>query len=100
MHGQALRPVPGKTVVLKGIAYAGARGVTRVEVSCFDNAQAWHEARIDYKGAPMAWVLWSYDWQPTQRKNTLWSCVPPMAQASCKRLIIGALRLKGPPATT
>ena len=65
MHGQALRPVQGKTVVLKGIAYAGARGVTRVEVS-LDNAQTWHEPRIDYKGAPMAWVLWSYDWQPTQ----------------------------------
>ena len=65
MHGQALRPVQGKTVVLKGIAYAGARGVTRVEVS-LDNAQTWHEARIDYQGAPMAWVLWSYDWQPTQ----------------------------------
>ena len=43
-------------MVLKGIAYAGARGVTRVEVSV-DNAQTWHEARIDYKGAPMAWVL-------------------------------------------
>jgi hypothetical protein len=52
-------------VVLKGIAYAGARGVTRVEVS-LDNAQTWHEARIDYKGALMAWVLWSYDWQPLQ----------------------------------
>ena len=36
-----------------------------VKVS-LDNAQTWHEPRIDYKGAPMAWVLWSYDWQPTQ----------------------------------
>jgi DMSO/TMAO reductase YedYZ molybdopterin-dependent catalytic subunit len=63
LQGQTLRPVRGEMVVLKGIAYAGARGVTRVEVS-LDNAQTWHEARIDYKGAPMAWVLWSYDWQP------------------------------------
>jgi DMSO/TMAO reductase YedYZ molybdopterin-dependent catalytic subunit len=62
-QGQTLRPARGEMVVLKGIAYAGARGVTRVEVS-LDNAQTWHEARIDYKGAPMAWVLWSYDWQP------------------------------------
>jgi DMSO/TMAO reductase YedYZ molybdopterin-dependent catalytic subunit len=62
-HGQTLRPAQGEMVVLKGIAYAGARGVTRVEVS-LDHAQTWYEARIDYKGAPMAWVLWSYDWQP------------------------------------
>jgi DMSO/TMAO reductase YedYZ molybdopterin-dependent catalytic subunit len=62
-QGQTLRPVQGEMVVLKGIAYAGARGVTRVEVS-LDHAQTWHEARIEYKGAPMAWVLWSYHWQP------------------------------------
>jgi hypothetical protein len=48
-----------------GDAYAGARGVSGVEVSV-DNAQTWHEAHIDYTGAPTAWVLWSYEWRPTQ----------------------------------
>jgi DMSO/TMAO reductase YedYZ molybdopterin-dependent catalytic subunit len=71
LPGQSLRPAPGETVALKGIAYAGARGVTRVEVS-LDNAQSWHEARIDYTGAPMAWVLWRYHWpSPPPKEYTL-----------------------------
>jgi DMSO/TMAO reductase YedYZ molybdopterin-dependent catalytic subunit len=64
-HGQTLHASEGTAVMLKGIAYAGARGVSGVEVSV-DKAQTWHEAHIDYTGAPMAWVLWSYEWRPTQ----------------------------------
>ncbi len=60
-HGQTM----GSPVRLKGIAFAGARGVSRVEVS-LDDAVTWHGARVDYRGAPMAWVLWSFDWHPTQ----------------------------------
>jgi DMSO/TMAO reductase YedYZ molybdopterin-dependent catalytic subunit len=63
--GQVLRAPTGTAVRLKGIAYAGARGVSRVEVSV-DARQTWQEAHLDYQGAPMAWVLWSYDWQPAQ----------------------------------
>jgi|Tabmets5t2r1_1033131.scaffolds.fasta_scaffold146667_2 Mo-co oxidoreductase dimerisation domain len=43
----------------------GARSVSGVEVSV-DNTKTWHEAHIDYTGAPTAWVLWSYEWRPTQ----------------------------------
>jgi DMSO/TMAO reductase YedYZ molybdopterin-dependent catalytic subunit len=63
--GQTIHLHMGSTVPLKGIAFAGARGVSRVEVS-FDDALTWHEARLDYRGAPMAWVLWGFDWHPTQ----------------------------------
>jgi DMSO/TMAO reductase YedYZ molybdopterin-dependent catalytic subunit len=64
-HEQTIRMPMGAVVPLTGIAFAGARGVSRVEVS-FDNAQSWHDARIDYQGAPMAWILWSDDWTPPQ----------------------------------
>jgi DMSO/TMAO reductase YedYZ molybdopterin-dependent catalytic subunit len=64
-HGQTVALQTTAVVPLKGVAFAGARGVSRVEVS-LDNTLTWHEARIDYRGAPMAWVLWSYDWHPAQ----------------------------------
>jgi DMSO/TMAO reductase YedYZ molybdopterin-dependent catalytic subunit len=63
--GQQIRLAIAAATPLKGVAFAGARGVRRVEMS-LDNGRTWHEARIDYTGSPMAWVLWSYDWQPTQ----------------------------------
>jgi DMSO/TMAO reductase YedYZ molybdopterin-dependent catalytic subunit len=64
-HGQTIALQTMAVGPLKGVAFAGARGVSRVEVS-LDNTLTWHEARIDYRGAPMAWVLWSYDWHPAQ----------------------------------
>ena len=50
-------------IPLKGVAFAGDRGVTRVEVST-DDEKNWQEARIDYPGTRLTWVLWSYVWQP------------------------------------
>jgi DMSO/TMAO reductase YedYZ molybdopterin-dependent catalytic subunit len=50
---------------LKGIAFSGDRGISRVEVS-LDAGQTWMEARIDHQGAPTAWSIWSYDWRPTR----------------------------------
>ena len=48
---------------MKGVAFAGNRGVTRVEIST-DDEKSWQEARIDYPGTKLTWVLWSYDWRP------------------------------------
>jgi DMSO/TMAO reductase YedYZ molybdopterin-dependent catalytic subunit len=64
-HEQIVSMSTGAVVPLQGIAFAGARGVSRVEVS-FDDGQSWQDARIDYRGAPMAWILWSYAWTPRQ----------------------------------
>ncbi len=50
-------------IPLKGIAFAGDRGVTRVEVSS-DDGKNWAEAKIDYPGTKLTWVLWSYLWKP------------------------------------
>ena len=63
--GQQIRLALAGATPLKGVAFTGARGVQRVEIS-LDNGRTWHEARLDYTGSPIAWVLWSYDGRPTQ----------------------------------
>ncbi|MFN2519819.1 MAG: hypothetical protein ABR525_02105 [Candidatus Limnocylindria bacterium] len=55
--------VPASAATLRGIAFAGARGVRAVEVSV-DAGRTWRGARIDYPGTTLTWALWSYDWRP------------------------------------
>jgi DMSO/TMAO reductase YedYZ molybdopterin-dependent catalytic subunit len=50
-------------VILKGIAFGGNRGVSRVEVSV-DGGSEWRDAKIEYPGTMLSWALWSYDWVP------------------------------------
>lgn len=52
-------------IPLRGVAHAGNRGVSRVEVSLNDG-KTWNEAKLDHAQSPLAWVLWNYDWRPTQ----------------------------------
>jgi len=52
-------------VGLKGVAHAGNRGVSRVEVST-NEGKTWNEAKLDYAKSPLAWALWSYEWRPAQ----------------------------------
>jgi len=53
----------GAPIMLKGVAFAGDRGVSRVEVST-DDGRTWQEARRDYPGTRLSWALWSYAWRP------------------------------------
>jgi len=53
----------GTTVALKGVAFAGDRGVSAVEVSA-DGGRSWLRARLDYAPAATAWALWSAEWTP------------------------------------
>jgi DMSO/TMAO reductase YedYZ molybdopterin-dependent catalytic subunit len=50
-------------IAVKGVAFSGDRGVSKVEVS-FDDGGNWSEAKIDYPGTKLTWVLWSFDWRP------------------------------------
>lgn len=50
-------------VPLRGVAFGGDRGISRVEVS-FDDGASWAAANIDYPGTKLTWALWSYRWQP------------------------------------
>jgi Mo-co oxidoreductase dimerisation domain len=53
----------GAPLRLRGVAFGGNRGVSRVEVST-GGGRRWSEARIDYPGTPLSWALWSLEWSP------------------------------------
>ena len=50
-------------VEIKGIAYGGDRGISRVELS-FDDGKSWRDADIYYAGGDLAWSLWKAEWRP------------------------------------
>jgi DMSO/TMAO reductase YedYZ molybdopterin-dependent catalytic subunit len=50
-------------IEVKGIAFGGDRGISRVEISD-DDGETWDDANIDYPGTKLTWALWSYDWRP------------------------------------
>jgi DMSO/TMAO reductase YedYZ molybdopterin-dependent catalytic subunit len=52
-------------IEVKGIAYGGARGVSRVEFSS-DGGKSWRDAEIYYSGGKLAWSLWKTQWMPDQ----------------------------------
>lgn len=50
----------GFIVPVGGIAYAGAKGISKVEVSV--NGDEWQEAQLRQPLSEVTWVLWRYDW--------------------------------------
>ena len=50
-------------IEVKGIAFGGDRGISRVELS-FDDGQTWNDAEIYYAGGDLAWSLWKAQWTP------------------------------------
>ena len=59
--GQMLVPVGG-------IAFAGARGISKVEVQV--NSGPWEEAMLRTPLSETTWVIWRYDWPFQQGKHT------------------------------
>jgi DMSO/TMAO reductase YedYZ molybdopterin-dependent catalytic subunit len=53
----------GNPIEVKGVAFGGDRGISRVEISD-DDGETWTDAKIVYPGTKLSWALWSYDWQP------------------------------------
>jgi DMSO/TMAO reductase YedYZ molybdopterin-dependent catalytic subunit len=50
-------------IEVKGIAFGGDRGISRVELSS-DDGQTWSDAEIYYSGGNLAWSLWRAQWTP------------------------------------
>ena len=50
-----------KLVPIGGIAYAGVRGISKVEVR-LDNEPEWREAALRTPLSDATWVIWRYDW--------------------------------------
>ena len=61
-------PPSGATVQestpIAGVAFAGDRGISKVEVSV-DGGNTWNEAVLKPPKSPYSWVLWGYRWNPT-----------------------------------
>ena len=55
-------------IAVRGVAFGGDRGISRVEVS-FDDGATWQEAKLDYPGTKLTWALWSFDWRPPGPDN-------------------------------
>jgi DMSO/TMAO reductase YedYZ molybdopterin-dependent catalytic subunit len=51
-----------KETEIRGIAFGGANGVGKVEIST-DGGKGWHPAVIAQAGPPTSWVLWRYHWR-------------------------------------
>jgi DMSO/TMAO reductase YedYZ molybdopterin-dependent catalytic subunit len=50
----------GRLVPIGGIAFAGARGISKVEVRV--DGGAWQEAQLREPISNLTWVIWRYDW--------------------------------------
>ena len=51
---------PGESY-LAGIAFAGVRGVKRVQVS-IDGGKSWSKATVKKALSPFSWALWAWPW--------------------------------------
>ncbi len=51
------------SVLLGGVAYAGDRGISRVEVST-DGGKTWKPAELKKPLSSLTWALWAYEWRP------------------------------------
>jgi DMSO/TMAO reductase YedYZ molybdopterin-dependent catalytic subunit len=54
----------GRRYLLSGVAYAGLRGISQVEVSV-DGGGSWRRARLEPPLSPYCWTIWSLLWAPT-----------------------------------
>jgi DMSO/TMAO reductase YedYZ molybdopterin-dependent catalytic subunit len=52
-------------VEVRGIAFGGAHGLRRVQVSV-DGGKTWESAEITHAHSPSTWILWRYLWQVTE----------------------------------
>ncbi len=67
--GTDFRARPGEDTWIAGIAWAGGRGISKVEVS-IDGGNSWEEAMMKEPISRFAWTLWAYRWTP-QKKGSM-----------------------------
>lgn len=53
----------GSASWVAGVAWAGDRGISKVEVSS-DGGDNWAEAELKEPAGPYSWTLWAYRWTP------------------------------------
>ncbi len=53
----------GRPTTMRGVAFGGLRGVSKVEVTT-DGGATWTAAMITAKPSPQSWALWELPWTP------------------------------------
>lgn len=75
-----------RLVPVGGIAYAGARGISRVEVKV-DEGGDWQPAQLRTPLSDTTWVIWRYDWPFTPGQHTFYvRCVDGNGVAQTERV--------------
>lgn len=64
--GESNRASVGEETWVAGIAWAGIRGISKVEVSV-DEGRTWAEAMLKDPVSPISWRHWAYRWTPGTR---------------------------------
>jgi DMSO/TMAO reductase YedYZ molybdopterin-dependent catalytic subunit len=62
----------GGSVVLGGVAFAGDRGISKVEVSV-DGGSTWQAATLKPPASDLTWVLWAFEWNPKPGDYTIYA---------------------------
>ena len=57
--------IVGKMSELRGIAFSGDNGISKVEIST-DDGETWDAAEIHQPGTDISWSLWRYEWMPEE----------------------------------
>ena len=73
------KPAQEMRVPIGGIAHAGVRGISKVELRV-DNGE-WMPAELRTPLSGQTWVVWRYDWPLQRGKHTL----PPVASRGTAR---------------
>jgi DMSO/TMAO reductase YedYZ molybdopterin-dependent catalytic subunit len=53
----------GGAIAVGGIAFAGSRGISKVELST-DGGKSWGQATLETPMGPLSWRRWTYQWTP------------------------------------
>ena len=64
----SLSIVVGEQIPIAGVAFAGDRGISRIQVSADDGA-TWKDARIKNPLSPYSWVIWATELDVTKEGN-------------------------------
>ena len=66
-------PAPGVGTWIAGVAWAGGRGISKVEVSS-DGGETWSEAMLKEPVGRFAWTQWAYEWTPAEEGTFTLAC--------------------------
>jgi DMSO/TMAO reductase YedYZ molybdopterin-dependent catalytic subunit len=71
--GEMFSAAVGTPTWVAGVAWAGDRGISMVEVST-DGGETWSEARLREPIGPLSWRQWLYRWTPEQAGAAVVMC--------------------------